>query len=69
MEMDLLISAISTVGFPIVAYAISIYALKYAYDKSREDNNKAIEQIGELTEAVNHNTEVLVTLVAKMEVK
>lgn len=54
------VSLISDVGFPIFAFCIAVYALKYAYDKS-------FSQIAELTEAVNSNTQILIKLVERME--
>lgn len=54
---------ISTVGFPIVSFLIAAYFIKYTYDKTSEANKNAMEKIGQLAEAVNHNSEVLVNLV------
>lgn len=65
--MDVWITAVSTVGFPIVSFLISAWFIKYTYDKSTEQNEKALERIGTLAEAVNNNTEVLAELVKKIE--
>lgn len=54
------ISLISEVGFPIFAFCVAAYALKYAYDRS-------FSQIAELTSAVNANTQTLIKLVERME--
>lgn len=67
MEFSTVIQAIGTVGFPIVAFFVAVYALKYAFDKSREDNKSALDQIANLTSAVNNNTVVLTHLVEKLE--
>lgn len=65
--MSDLVQIISSVGFPIFAFLICAYGLKYAYDKSNEQNSKALDNVAELTEAVNHNTIVLTELVQKMD--
>lgn len=65
--METWVQIISTVGFPIVAFLIAAYGLKYAYDKSTEQNASALEKIADLTQAVNNNTLVLSHLVDKLE--
>lgn len=64
--MNDLIQAISTVGFPIVSFLIASYFIKYSYDKSYEANEKAMDKIGTLAEAINHNSEVLTQLVEEI---
>ena len=61
--MTELVQIISTVGFPIVSFLIAAYFIKYTYDKTTEANKEAMDKIGAVAEAVNHNSEVLVTLV------
>lgn len=61
--MSELVQIISTVGFPIVSFLIAAYFIKYTYDKTTEANKESMDKIGALAEAVNHNSEVLVTLV------
>ena len=58
---------ISTVGFPIVSFLLCGVALKYVYDKERKSLDETIDKIAKLTEAVNHNSEVLTRLVDKEE--
>lgn len=65
--MNDIVQIISSVGFPIVAFLICAYGLKYAYDKSNEQNSKALDTVAELTEAVNHNTIVLTELVERID--
>lgn len=65
--MEVWVQIISTVGFPIAAFLIATYGLKYAYDKSIEQNSSALDKIGDLTKAVNNNTLVLSHLVDKLE--
>lgn len=60
--MSELAQIISTVGFPIVSFLIAAYFIKYTYDKTAESNKDAMSKIGNLAEAVNNNTSVLVNL-------
>ena len=57
---------ISTVGFPICAFGVCAWFLKYVYDKSMQMFHDSLDNIGTLAEAVNHNTEVLLNLVKRM---
>lgn len=66
MDAQTITTLISTVGFPIVAFFVCFYALKYAYDKSIEANKNAFEKLESLTEAINNNTIVLTQLVEKV---
>lgn len=66
MDIQVLITAIGSVGFPIVAFFVSAYALKYAFDYSMHQQEKAFDEIANLTEAVNNNTKVLTLLVKRM---
>lgn len=50
----------STVGFPFFLFAG--WGLKYVYDKERKSLDKAVAQLSKLTQAVNHNSEVIVRL-------
>lgn len=65
--MQDLTTLLSNFGFPIVAFLICCYALKYSFDKSLEMNNKTLEKITTLSEAINNNTVVLTKLVEKVE--
>lgn len=56
---------ISTVGFPIVSFLLCGVALKYVYDKERKSLDDTINKLSDLTNAVNHNSEVLARLVDK----
>lgn len=67
MDANTLTTLLSNFGFPIVAFLICCYALKYSYDQSLEANNRSYEQIQKLTEAVNNNTITLTKLVEKIE--
>lgn len=72
MEFSSIVTAIGTVGFPIVAFFVSVYALKYAYDRSNQQTDKAFDKLTEfskaltnLTKAVNDNTATLQNLVER----
>lgn len=58
---------ISTVGFPIVSFLLAGLALKYVYDKERSSLDEAIKKLGDLTQAVNHNSEVISRMVDEMK--
>lgn len=60
------VNLVSTVGFPICAFGICAWFLKYVYDKSMQMFHDSLDKIGTLAEAVNHNTEVLLNLVERM---
>lgn len=64
--MNEFVTAVSTLGFPIVAFAICAWFLKYVYDKSLAQFDKSLEKLGDLTQAVNHNSEVLSDLVKEV---
>ena len=70
------IDVVSKVGFPITAFIVCAWFLKYVYDKStamiKEFMEKYFalfkeisEQMGNLTDAVNNNTKVLVNMVER----
>lgn len=58
---------INSSGFPIFSFIVVVYGLKYSYDKSNEMFRSSLDKIGTLADAVNHNTEVLLTLVKEVE--
>ncbi len=61
--MSDIVQIITTVGFPIFSFLVAGLALKYVYDRERKSLDDTIGKIGELTQAVNHNSEVLARLV------
>lgn len=65
--MSDLVSAISTVGFPIVSFIIAIFACKYVYDKERASLDEAIKKLGDLTMAVEHNSEAIRDLASEIK--
>ena len=67
--MTELTQIISTVGFPIFSFLLTGWALKYVYDKERTSLDEAIKKLGDLTQAVNHNSEVISRMVDEMKEK
>ena len=61
------VNIITNVGFPIFSFIVCAWFIKYSYDKSLEMFNSSLDKIGTLADAVNHNTEVLLTLVKEVE--
>ena len=60
------INAVSMVGFPIVSFFAAGYACKYVYDKERKSLDDAISKLGELTIAVEHNSEAIRDLTSEL---
>lgn len=67
MTPEVLMNILSNFAFPVVAFLICCYALKYSFDKSLEQNAKNVETLASLTESINNNTVVLTHLVEKVE--
>lgn len=63
MDMQTILQAITTVGFPIVCCGAMMWYVKYSTDRNREDmaalNEMHRSEMLEMTEAVNNNTVVL----------
>ena len=57
--MNEIAQIISTVGFPIFSFLLCGYALKYVYDNEGKSLDDAIQKLGELTMAVEHNSEAI----------
>lgn len=67
------VNIIQSLGFPIAMVVICIFFIKYIYDNQNKSNEATIQreserwsQIAKLTEAVDHNTEVLRALVDRL---
>lgn len=60
MDFQAILTAVTTVGFPIVCCIIMMWYVKYSSDKSREElanlNAKHKEEMTEVTSAINNNT-------------
>lgn len=64
--MDDITQIISTLGFPIFSFIVTGLALKYVYDRERKSLDDTINRLSDLTQAVNHNSEVVSNLVDEM---
>lgn len=66
MDVQVVIQAITTVGFPIVCCGAMAWYVKYITDKNREEVTKLNEQhkseMAEVTQAINNNTIALTKL-------
>lgn len=61
--MSDVVQVISTIGFPIFSFLVTGLALKYVYDRERKSLDETISKLSDLTNAVNHNSEVLARFV------
>lgn len=64
--MSDLAQIISTIGFPIVSFLLAGWACKYVYDRERKSLDSAIDKLGELTLAVEKNSESIRDLAAEI---
>ena len=66
MDINVVLQAIGTVGFPVVCCGAMMWYVKYSNDQSREEIAKLNEQhrqeMTEVTQAVNNNTIALTKL-------
>ena len=66
MDLQIIIQAVTQVGFPIVCCGAMMWYVKYSTDKNREEIDKLNEQhrreMTDMTTAVNNNTVVLTRL-------
>ena len=65
--INVLLQAISTVGFPVCAFFTSIVMLKYSFDESNRKTEKAFAELSKLSDAINNNTLTLTRLCEKVE--
>ena len=67
LTVEGIVSAISTIGFPIVCCLVLGWYVKYITDKNREEINKLNEQhkaeMADVTQAINNNTLVMQQLI------
>ena len=70
MDMQSILQAITTVGFPIVCCIGLGWYVKYVTDRNREDINKITEmhrtEMSEMSVAINNNTIALQKLCDKL---
>lgn len=66
MDIQAILQAITTVGFPIVCCGAMMWYVKYQTDRNREEVDKLNEQhrleMNDMTTAINNNTVVLTRL-------
>ena len=66
MDIQILIQAVTQVGFPIVCCGAMMWYVKYSTDKNREEidklNERHRQEMTDMTTAVNNNTVVLTRL-------
>ena len=71
MDIQTVLTAISTVGFPIACCVGMGWYVKYITDKNREDlttlNAQYKEEMGAVTTAINNNTLALQKLTDRMD--
>ena len=71
MDIQAVLTAISTVGFPIACCVGMGWYVKYITDKNREDlttlNTQHKEEMGAVTTAINNNTLALQKLTDRMD--
>lgn len=75
MDLSGIVTAINTVGFPIFAFIVTIWFIKYMYDKNIEQHREDIEQhredmekLNKLTESVNNNTIAIAELTKQINI-
>lgn len=72
-DISAVLSAISSVGFPIICCIAMGWYVKYATDKNREEvavlNREHKAEIAEVTKAISNNTIVMQQLVDTIELK
>lgn len=66
MDIQTLMQAITTMGFPIVCCGALMYYVKYIVDSSRAEitalNDRHKEEMAQITDALNNNTLALTKL-------
>lgn len=71
MDLQGLLQAVTTVGFPIVCCGAMMWYVKYSTDQNRAEvaklNEQHREEISEVTKAVNNNTIALTKLCDLMQ--
>lgn len=71
MDANMIITAIGSLGFPIVACCAMAYFFAKVNENYRTDikdmNTSHKEEIGKLTEAINNNTVVINRLIDKLD--
>lgn len=70
MNINEILQAITTVGFPVVMCGAMAWYVKYITDKNREQmvmlNSQHREELFEITEAINNNTLAMQKLIDRV---
>lgn len=73
MDINVILQAVTTVGFPIVCCGAMMWYVKYTTDKNREQidrmNEMHKEEMEKVTNAISNNTLALQKLCDMIEVK
>lgn len=71
MDVQSILQAVTTVGFPIVCCGAMMWYVKYSTDQNRDEVSKLNEQhrqeMTEVTQAINNNTMALQKLCDHMQ--
>ena len=71
MDIQAMLSAITTVGFPIVCCGAMMWYVKYATDKNRDEvarlNDQHAKEMSEVIQAINNNTLALQKLCDRLD--
>ena len=66
MDIQAILQAITTVGFPIVCCGAMMWYVKYSNDQNKEEvarlNDQHKQEMTEVTQAINNNTVALTRL-------
>ena len=66
MDIQTILQAITTVGFPIVCCGAMMWYVKYSNDQNKEEvariNDQHKQEMTEVTQAINNNTVALTRL-------
>lgn len=68
MDLTSIVQAINTVGFPIFAFIVTIWFIKYMYDKNIEQHREDMEKLNILTESVNNNSIAIAELTKQLAI-
>lgn len=71
MDIQAMLSAITTVGFPIVCCGAMMWYVKYTTDKNRDEvarlNDQHAKEMSEVIQAINNNTLALQKLCDRLD--
>ena len=66
MEISEIMQLVISNGFAIV---VAVWCLKFTFDTMSKNYDNTNEKLSQLTEAVNHNTQVLSNIVTRLDDK